>query len=158
MNEKEHTNSRTLSLNRKAEHDYYKKESFDAGMVLTGDEVKSIRNGGCNLKGSYATIKDGEVWLVGCNISKYDNSFDSKYDTKRERKLLLNRKEIRKIAKELDNVGVTLVVKRIFTERNLIKCELWIATGKHDYDKRQCAADRDAHRRIQEAMKNKLRH
>lgn len=143
--------------NSKATHDYFVEDSIEAGIELCGCEVKSIRAGRCNLKGSYATVRNGEVYLLGCHISEYDNSGYATFEPDRERKLLLHKKEINKLAGVLSEKGITLFVRKLYSNGNKIKAELCVGRGKHHYDKRRSEAEKDAKRKIEQSMKVSFR-
>lgn len=142
--------------NKKARHDYAILETFEAGIALLGTEVKSLREGRANLRDSYAVIENGEVFLRGLHISPYSHTSDNKLDPDRERKLLLNRSEIRKLVGKVQEKGLTLVaLKLYFSPRGIAKVELALAKGKHTYDKRQALAERDARRDVERAMRRR---
>jgi SsrA-binding protein len=138
--------------NRKARHEYFVLESYEAGIVLYGAEVKSIRNGRANLQDAYARIDDGEVWLFGMHVSPYEFSRGD-LDPVRRRKLLLHQKEIVEIARATEEKGITLVPLRVYFKDGRCKVELAIARGKARYDKRQAIAARDAARETERALK-----
>lgn len=140
--------------NRKARHDYFIEEVFEAGIALTGTEVKSLRLGRANLQDSYAVIKDGEVFLYGMHISPYDLGNRFNHDPVRVRKLLLNRYEINKLIGLTQKKGLTLVPLSLYFKRGLVKVELAVCRGKKLYDKRQDIARRDAAREIDRRMKD----
>ena len=138
--------------NRRARHDYHVLESFEAGLVLKGAEVKSIREGRANLQDSYARVVDGEVWLMGMHISPYSYS-RGELDPVRQRKLLLHHDEIDDITRQTAEKGVTLVPLRVYFKDGRAKVELAVARGKRNYDKRRTLAERDARRETERAMK-----
>jgi SsrA-binding protein len=138
-----------ISVNRKARHEYTIIQTYEAGVVLQGTEVKSIRQGKANLLDSYATIKDGEVWLFNCHISIYDQGSINNHDPLRTRKLLLNRSEIRKLIGKVKEKGLTLVPLRLYLKGGKVKVELALAKGKKVYDKREDIAKRDFQREQQ---------
>lgn len=145
-----------VAQNKKARHDYHILDSIETGIVLLGTEVKSLREGRANLRDSFAVIEDGEVILKGLHISPYSHTSESKLDPRRDRKLLLNKREIRKLIGKVQEKGHTLVALKIyFNKRGLAKVELGLAKGKKQYDKRQDIAKRDADREVQRAMKHK---
>ncbi len=135
-----------VTTNKKAFHDYHIQEKLEAGMVLIGTEVKSLREGRCNLKDSYARIKNGEVWLIGMHISPYKNEGYVTHDPTRNRKLLLHKNEIKRLHRKVQEKGVTLVPLRVYFKSGWAKVELGLATGKHQYDKRQEIARRQQER------------
>lgn len=140
--------ARVVTTNRKARHDYTVLEAVEAGIVLTGTEVKSLRQGNGNLGDSYAVVRNGEVWLVGAHISPYDQGSYSNVDPHRNRKLLLHKKEIRKLSALTKDKGVTLVPLKLYFLKNIAKLLLGICRGKRQYDRRQEIAERDAERDI----------
>jgi SsrA-binding protein len=135
-----------ITSNKKAYHDYQILEKIEAGLVLTGTEVKSLREGRCNLKDSYARIRDGEVWLIGMHISPYKNAGYASHDPERDRKLLLHRDEIRRLHRKVQEKGVTLIPLRLYFKNGWAKVELGVAAGKRKYDKRQEIARREQER------------
>lgn len=140
---------RVVATNRKARHDYTVLETVEAGIVLTGTEVKSLRQGNANLTDSYAMVKNGEAWLLGTHVSPYEHGSYSNVNPRRDRKLLLHRKEIRKLAARTSETGVTLIPLRLyFTSTNIAKVLLGVCRGKREYDRRQDIAERDARRDI----------
>ena len=142
--------------NKKARHDYQILETLEAGIALLGTEVKSLREGRANLRDSYAVVQDGEVYLKGLHISPYSHTSDNKLDPRRDRKLLLNRAEIRKLIGKVQEKGLTLVaLKLYFNPRGIAKVELGLARGKRAYDKRRDLAERDAKRAVERAMKDR---
>jgi len=135
--------------NRKAFFEYEILEKVEAGIVLTGSEVKSIRDGKINLSDSYARIDGDEVFLVNCNISEYRNAVAFGHNPVRKRKLLLHRSEIRKLARRIDEKGLTVVPIRVFfNDRGIAKLELGIGRGKQSHDKRQAKKARDSDREL----------
>lgn len=146
--------NRTVADNRKARHDYFIEESHEAGMELTGSEVKSLRNGRINLRGGYARVEGGEVWLYDVHISPYDQSGTYfNHEPTRRRRLLLHRREISRIAGLVDRQGYTLVPLRVYFKGRRAKVELGVARGKKLYDKREDIARREANRDIDRALK-----
>ena len=137
-----------VTTNRKARHEFAVLETYEAGIVLTGTEVKSLRQGNANLADGYALLKEGEIWLVGMHISPYAHGSYSNVDPLRRRKLLLHGKEIRKIASRLKEKGLTLVPLKVYFSHGLAKLLLGVCRGKREYDKRQDIARRDAERAI----------
>jgi SsrA-binding protein len=147
-----------ISDNRKARHDYFIEETYEAGIVLKGTEIKSVRRGHVQLRGSYARVQDGEVWLFDAHISPYEESgayFN--HEPMRTRKLLLHRREITKLRIKLATKGLTLVPLRIYMRGRRAKVELGLATGKKLYDKRASIAERDSKRQIERVMKSRGR-
>jgi SsrA-binding protein len=134
--------------NRKAAHDYFVLDRYEAGIVLKGTEVKSLRQGNANLQDGYAVVKEGEVWLIGLHISPFEKGNINNHDPKRDRKLLLHKQEIRRMFGKLAQKGLTLVPLRIYFNKKVAKVELAVARGKKDYDKREAIAKRDAERHM----------
>ena len=130
-------------LNRKARYDYNVIDTYEAGIVLTGSEIKSIRKGNCNLKDSYGIYRDGEVYMLNMHISKYEEANIFNHDETRTRKLLLNKKEIYKIRDKVNIDGLTLIPLKLYFKGNYAKIELGICKGKKNYDKRETIKERD---------------
>lgn len=129
--------SSALAVNRQASHNYEFLEKFEVGVVLTGTEVKSAKEGKINLKDAYGVVKSGEVWLINCHISPFSHGNLSNHDPVRTRKLLLKRFEIRRLIGRTTEKGLTLVPTKMYLKSGRIKCELALAKGKHTYDKRE---------------------
>lgn len=143
-------------VNRKAAHLYHFLQSFEAGIILSGGEVKSIRAGQANMSDAYCVIEGGEVWLNNLHISDYKQSNELQYDPKRKRKLLLNRAEIRKIERKANEKGMTLIPYRMYlSERGHIKLEIVLASGKKAYDKRESIKERDEKRNLDREFKRR---
>lgn len=142
---------RSLATNRKARHDYFIDDTIEAGIALKGTEVKSIRKGKVNLKESYAMIIDGEVFVEGMHVSPYKHGNRYNEDPLRRRKLLLHKSEIRKLDRQVNQKGVTLVPLRLYLKNGKVKMELATARGKKLYDKREAIAKRDVERRMRRA-------
>ena len=142
-----------MMINRRARHDYHILDTFEAGMVLRGPEVKSLRQNRISFTDSYARIRDGEVYVYNLHIAPYDHNTSQGVDSKRERKLLLHRREIRSLTGTLTQKGLTLIPLRIYFRRGKAKLELGLARGKHLYDKRQKLKERIVRRQIDRAMK-----
>jgi len=140
--------------NKKAFHDYFVLERFEAGIALTGTEVKSIRLGTVNLKDSYCTVKDGELFLRGMHVSPYEKGNIFNRDPVRPRRLLMHKREILKLHAKVMQDGVALVPLSLYFKDSRVKVELGLCRGKKLYDKRAAAAERDARRDIDRAMKN----
>lgn len=141
-------------LNRKAKYEYEILEDYVAGIVLQGSEVKSIRLGNVNLGEAYCYVKDGEVWMINSHISTYDSDKFTNHDPLRIRKLLLNKKEIRKINEKLQIQGITLIPLKMFiNNKGLIKVLIGVCKGKHNYDKRNDIKDKDNKRELDRIMK-----
>ncbi|HMU56354.1 MAG TPA: SsrA-binding protein SmpB [Nitrospira sp.] len=147
---------RAVATNRKAFHDYFIEERFEAGIQLQGTEVKSLREGKVNLQDSYAGVKDGEIFLHHCHISPYSHGNIMNHDPVRVRKLLLHRKEINKLLGKTQQKGLTLVPLRIyFTKRGFAKVELGLAKGKKLHDRRDSIRAREAGREVERAIKER---
>lgn len=146
---------KVVAQNRKARHDYFIEETYEAGIVLSGTEVKSIRLGKVNLKDSYADIKNGEVFIHNMHISPYEKGNIFNRDPVRTRKLLLHKKEIKKLIGYIQQKGLTLIPLRVYLNRGWVKVELAVARGKKLYDKRADAAKRDARREMERAFKER---
>ena len=137
---------KVLATNRQAFHEYFIEERLEAGIVLQGTEVKSLRQGRANLKDSYALIRKGEIWLLNCHISPYSHGNLNNHDPLRERKLLLHQDEIRRLDRRRRLSGLTLVPLRLYLKRGRVKVELAMARGKKLYDKRESIKRRDLDR------------
>ena len=144
-----------VASNRKAYHDYFIEDKYEAGIELAGTEVKSIRLGAVNLKDSFAIVKDGEMMLHGMHISPYEKGNIFNKDPLRPRKLLLHKREILKLHAKVKQDGYSLVPLSVYFRGPHVKIELGVAKGKKLYDKRQSAAERDAKRQIDRAMKER---
>ena len=149
------TSRKVVTENRKARHDYHIHDTFEAGIVLTGTEVKALRGGKANLKDSYARIENCKVMLHNMHISPYEQGNRFNHEPLRIRKLLLHRYEIIKLIGKTQEKGYTLVPLKLYFTRGKAKVELGLATGKKSYDKRQDIAERDAKRDIERAMREK---
>ena len=147
------TGIKLIAENRRARHDYALLERFEAGMVLTGTEVKSLRDGRVSLAQAYADVREGEVWLVGSHIATYDEGNVANHDPDRDRKLLLHRKEIESLYGKVRERGFTLVPTRMYWKNGRVKVELALARGKEQRDKRRDIAKRDADRQIARALR-----
>ena len=148
-------NTKLIAKNPTAHHNYNIEDKIETGIVLSGTEIKSIRNGKVNLKDSYAMIKNGEVFVLGMHISPYEHGNIFNKDPLRNRKLLLNRREINKLIGLTKQKGYSLVPISLYFKGSLVKLELGIGKGKKLYDKRQDIAKRDAQRQISANLKNK---
>ena len=142
-----------ITDNRRARHDYELLERFEAGLVLTGTEVKSLRGGRASLAQAYADVRDGEVWLVGAEIATYDQGNIANHEPMRDRKLLLHRGEIASLYGKVREKGLTLVPTRMYWKDGRAKVEIALARGKHTVDKRRDIARREADRAMQRALK-----
>ncbi|MGI6205904.1 MAG: SsrA-binding protein SmpB [Anaerovoracaceae bacterium] len=149
---------KTIANNKKARHDYFIEDTYEAGIVLTGTEIKSVRAGKVSLRESYAKVENGEVFVYSMNISPYEFGNIHNVDAMRPRKLLLNKREIRKISQSLMREGLTLIPLSVYiNEKGLAKMSLAVARGKKLYDKRDSIAKRDAGRRMDRAVKTSRR-
>ncbi len=146
-----------IAQNKKALHDYHIGTTIEAGMVLTGTEVKSLRNGRCSLVDAFATVDDGEVWLRNANIPEYAFGTWTNHAAKRTRKLLLNRREIDKLEREVGNTGKTIVPLKVYFSDGYAKVEIAVGTGKKDWDKRQTIRERDMNRETQRELSDRAR-
>ena len=146
------TGRKLIASNKKARHDYYIDDVFEAGLVLTGTEVKSLRAGRASLIDGYALIKDGEIWLQGVHIPEYTEGTWTNHEPRRSRKLLLHRKEIGRLIVKTRETGVALVPLSLYFKDGRAKVEIALAHGKKAYDKRQVLAERQAGRDIQRAL------
>lgn len=153
----EDPNHKLIARNRKARHDYEILERFETGMVLMGSEVKSMRAGRVNLNDSYAEVRGAEVFLVNLHVSPYEQANRFGHEPLRTRKLLMHKREIRKLIGKTTEKGLTLVPLSLYFKRGIAKCELALARGKKSYDKRAAKADADAQRRVQQAVRGGMR-
>jgi SsrA-binding protein len=144
-----------IAENRKAFHDYHILESFEAGLVLLGTEVKSIREGNANLRDSFARVEGAEVWLYNVHVSPYSHRGSSDHEPTRRRKLLLHRREIRKLIGKTVERGLTLVPTRLYFKNGRIKVEISLARGKKAHDKRETIKRREADRETRAAVKER---
>jgi SsrA-binding protein len=144
-----------IADNRRARHDYHLTDRIEAGIVLTGTEVKSLRDGRVSLQQAYADVREGEVWLVGATISPYEQASADAHDPDRDRKLLLHRKEIASLIGKVTQRGFTLVPTRLYFKNGRAKVELALAKGKELHDKRRDIARRDADRQIERALRSR---
>ena len=143
-----------VTTNRKAYHDYFIQEKFEAGISLLGTEVKSLRGGKANLKDSYAIIKNGEAFLLNCHISPYSHGNILNHDPLRTRKLLLHKKEIDKLWGNITQKGLTVIPLKIYFKKGRVKVELGLAKGKRQYEKRSTIKEKEAKREIERHMKS----
>ena len=145
---------KTIAQNKKAFHDYFLEESFEAGIELCGTEVKSIRQGRVNLKDSWCSIVDGEMLVNGMHISPYEQGNIFNKDPERARRLLLHKREINRLIGLTQQQGYTLIPLRVYFKKQLVKVSIGLCRGKKNYDKRDAMAKRDAKRNIDRAIKN----
>lgn len=148
-------NNKTICTNRKARHKYELLDRLECGIVLTGSEVKSLRDGKASLDEAYARVKDGELWLVNCDIATYPQASLLNHEPRRPRKLLLHRRELHKFAEQAGHKGLTLVPLSIYLTRGKIKVQLAVGRGKKLHDKRQDMKKAEAQREMRRAMNYK---
>ncbi len=144
--------TKLIAQNRRARHDYFIEETFEAGIVLMGTEVKACREGRVSLTDAYASIDDGQAWLLQCHISPYSHGNRQNHDPLRPRKLLLHGQEIERLDEEASQRGRTLVPLRLYFKHGLAKAEIAVARGKKTHDKRASIAERDAERRMRQEL------
>jgi SsrA-binding protein len=143
-----------LATNRKARHDYAISDTYEAGMMLTGTEIKSVRAGKINLKDGYAQIRQGELWLENVHISPYDAGNQFNHDPLRRRKLLLHKHELAKLSGVVKDKGITIVPLKVYLKHGFAKVLIGVATGKHEYDKRETIKRREQDREMRRVIKN----
>lgn len=153
MAKKKTKNTNELASNRKARHDYFIEDSLEAGLVLVGTEVKSIRKGSVSLADAYASIHKDEVYVENMHIAPYEEGNRFNVDPLRKRKLLLHKKEIQKLKKSLDQKGKTLVPLKLYLVRGRVKMELGLAQGKKLYDKRQALREKEVNKKLRDLTK-----
>ncbi|WP_044010214.1 SsrA-binding protein SmpB [Paucilactobacillus wasatchensis] len=153
MNQKQHNNDNLMAQNKKARHDYSIESTYEAGIVLTGTEIKSIRDKRVNLRDGFAQVRNGEVWLMNVHISPYDQGNQFNHDSLRNRKLLLHKKEIKRLSGELGTKGITLVPLKMYIKNGYAKVLLGVGKGKHEYDKRETLKRKEQNRQIERVMK-----
>ena len=151
------TSEKVVATNREAYHNYHILETYECGIALTGTEVKSIREGRCNLKDSYGQVRDGEAWLFNAHISPYSHGNRENHEPTRTRKLLLHKGEIDRLLGKSQEKGLTLVPTRLYFKNGRIKLELAVGKGKKLYDKRETERKRESDREVRAAMKEKIR-
>ena len=151
-------NSNSLAENRKARHDYFVEETIEAGIALVGTEVKSIRNGKCNLKDCYADVQNGEIFILNMHISPYEQGNIFNVDPLRERKLLLHKEQIGRLAGLVSRDGYTLIPLSLYLKNGRVKVALGICKGKKNYDKRDSMLEKAHKRDIEREMKNRNRY
>lgn len=149
--------NRPVAQNKKAFHDYFVDEEFEAGIELFGTEVKSIRAGRVNLKDSYVSLKTGEAILIGMHVSPYEQGNMFNREPLRSRRLLLHKREINRLIGLTQQEGYTLIPLRVYLKKQLVKVSIGLCRGKKNYDKRQDIARRDAKRDMERAVKNRIR-
>jgi SsrA-binding protein len=148
---------KVVATNRKAGRDYHLEDRREAGMVLTGTEIKSVRAGRINLSDGYVQPRDGEMWLINVHIAPYDPSGRYSHEPRRPRKLLLHRREIDRLTASVQERGYTIVPTRVYLKEGRAKVEIALARGKRKYDKRQAIARRDAERDVERALKDRYK-
>jgi SsrA-binding protein len=146
---------RTAASNRRARHDYHIVETLEAGIQLTGSEVKSLRGGRASLTEAYARIRDGEAWLEGMHIPPYEQGVTKGYDPIRPRKLLLHRREIDRLFGKVKEQGLAMVPMRVYFTHGIAKLELGLGKGKREYEKRESIAKRDSEREMEQAARRR---
>ena len=144
---------KTIAVNRKARFNYDILETIEAGLVLQGTEIKSIREGRANLSDGYARMQDGELWLANTHIAKYSSATGDNHDPTRPRKLLLHKDQIRYLSKQLAEKGLTLIALKLYMNRHMAKVELGLARGRQRHDKRRAIIDREREREAREAVR-----
>ncbi|MGC8780937.1 MAG: SsrA-binding protein SmpB [Anaerolineae bacterium] len=144
---------KVVATNRKAYHDYFLEDTYEAGIVLTGTEIKSVRAGRVNLRDGFVQIRQGEAWLINVHISPYDFGNRENHEPRRERKLLLHRQEIRKLQSKVSERGWTIVPLRMYLRDGRAKVEIALVRGKRLYDKKDAIAERDAERELRRTIK-----
>ncbi len=153
MGKKEASDIKVVAKNRKAFHDFHIEEKMEAGLVLMGSEVKSLRDGGASLSDSYAMIKGGEIWLINSHIAQYSPASYANHEPKRTRKLLLHSREILKLSSTLRQKGYTMVPLMLYFRNGRAKVELGLARGKRKYDKRVAIKERENKRELARAVR-----
>ena len=148
---------KTVAVNRRARHEYAVEETLEAGIALTGTEIKSIRAGRVNLAEAYARIEKGEAWLIGAHIAPYEQGNRNNHEPTRTRKLLLHRDQIAELLGRTQAKGFTLVPLKLYIRNGMAKLELGIGRGKKAYDKRRTIAERDARRELERSTKERVR-
>ena len=150
---------KTVAQNRKARHDYFILDAFECGIVLTGTEIKSVRNGNLNLKDSYASLENGELWLLGVHISPYEKGTYYNHEPERTRKLMMHKHELIRLRSKIREKGLTLVPLSVYIkDGKRAKVELGLVKGRTSHDKRDMIADREAQRTIARAVRGKGRY
>ncbi|MDD4923878.1 MAG: SsrA-binding protein SmpB [Dehalococcoidales bacterium] len=148
---------KTIATNRKAYHDYHILDKYEAGIVLTGTEIKSIRSGRVNLGQAFVKPESGEIWLINAHIARYEAGSYMSHEPTRTRKLLLNRKEIRTLVSKTSEKGSTLVPLSLYIKGHVAKVQIALAKGKKQYDKRDAIMQRDAEREMDRTIKSRRR-
>jgi SsrA-binding protein len=154
----EERKNKSVALNRRARHDYFIVDTFECGIVLTGTEIKSVRDGKVNIRDSYAKFEGGELWLMNAHISPYDKASWYQHDPRRNRKLLMHRQELRRLSAKIKEKGFTLIPLSLYLKQGrLAKVELALAQGKNAHDRRASIIERDAKRTIAREMRNRMK-
>ena len=148
-----HAQDKVVATNRRARHEFEILETFEAGLVLRGTEVKSLREGQVTFKDSYAAIQNGEAWLIGCHISPYHHGTDANHDPERRRKLLLHQREIERLTGKTAERGLTIVPLRLYFKAGRAKLEVGLARGKKLHDKRAALRERETRREMDKAIR-----
>ncbi|MGA9531982.1 MAG: SsrA-binding protein SmpB [Anaerolineales bacterium] len=143
---------KVVARNRKAQHEFFLEDRYEAGIALRGTEIKSVRAGQVSLQQAYVHIEQGEAWLHGAHIAPYDPASNMNHDPTRTRKLLLKKRELRKLERDVEAKGYTIVPTQMYITRGLAKVEIALAKGKRQYDKRRKLKERDAERQIERAL------
>lgn len=146
---------KVIATNRKARHEYHLFDEYEAGLVLKGSEIKSIRAGQISIKEAYVQVNEDEAWLIDAHIAPYDQASHFNHEPRRPRKLLLHKREIREMYDEVRQKGVTIIPLRVYLSEGLAKIEIAVAKGKKLYDKRQTIAKRDAQREIERQLRRR---
>lgn len=152
------TGDRVITTNRRAFHEYFVVDTIEAGLVLTGTEIKSIRAGKVTISEAYARIEDGELWLVGSHVSPYSHGNRSNHDPDRPRKLLVHKRQLRELRASTEQKGMTIVPLRLALRNGRAKVDLGVARGKKLYDKRDAAADRQSRRDVERILRDRGDH
>ena len=144
-----------IAQNRKARHDYHIEDTVEAGIVLTGTEIKSIRDGKATIAEAYARFENGELWLIGSNVAPYSHGNRANHESDRPRKLLVHRRELERLRTSVEQKGLTLVPLRLHLKKGLAKLDVGVARGKKLYDKRTADADRQARRDVERTLRGR---
>ena len=155
MAKKTNENEKVVATNKKATHDYFIENRYEAGLALRGSEIKSVRAGQVNLRESYVRHERGELWLIGAHIAAYNPASRENHDPVRPRKLLLHKKEIARLSESVQQKGLTIVPLRMYLAEGRAKLEIALAKGKRNYDKRETIAKRDSARDVERAIKGR---
>ena len=153
--EKNDEEVQSIARNRRASHEYHILETWEAGLVLRGTEVKSLREGKANITDAFGIVKDGEIWLLNMHVSPYERGGYVNHEAERTRKLLLHRKEIRRLIGAVERQGLTLVPLEVYFRKGKAKVRLALAKGKQQHDKRQALREKDAQREVQRAIRSR---